>query len=330
MKLYVVRIYALPFRVLILLILLYGIYSCTGNHSASDSIPTFSGNIAELIYHKCTPCHRNGSAAPFNLITYEDLKRHARTIKLTVSSRVMPPWPADPSYSTFLDQKSLTNEELAMLITWLDNGCPIGDKMKIPPPPKFPEGSKFGKPDLVLTMTEPFPIKGDNRDRFMMLKIPYELPSDTFIRGIEIVPGNTKVVHHINGHLVEYNIGAKKDLTKGEKWIDTETMGKREAFQKLDLANDDGTYPLLIPSVTNYLPGVEPAIYPEGIGGYSLKKKGVLLLDNIHYGPWPHDTTDQTSFNFFFSPVPPKRPTREFILGTSGITPVEPPLVIPP
>jgi hypothetical protein len=87
---------------------------------------------------------------------------------------------------------------------------------------------------------------------------------------------------------------------------------------------------MLTPSVTNYLPGVETAVYPEGIGGYRISKRSVLLLDNIHYGPSPVDTTDQTSFNIFFSPHPPKRPTQEFILGTSGISPVIPVLSIPP
>nr|MBP7438208.1 hypothetical protein [Bacteroidia bacterium] len=98
----------------------------------------------------------------------------------------------------------------------------------------------------------------------------------------------------------------------------------------LDLPNDDGSYPLLIPSVTNYLPGVEPVLYPEDIGGYQLRKKTILLLDNIHYGPSPVDTSDLSHFNLFFAPRPSKRPTRDFILGTSGISPIIPPLVIPP
>jgi hypothetical protein len=87
---------------------------------------------------------------------------------------------------------------------------------------------------------------------------------------------------------------------------------------------------MLTPSVTNYLPGVEPVFYPDGIGGYRLSRQSVLLLDNIHYGPSPVDTSDLTSFNFYFMPKPPVRPTREFILGTSGISPIIPPLVIPP
>jgi hypothetical protein len=163
-----------------------------------------------------------------------------------------------------------------------------------------------------------------------MLKVPYQLPADTFVRVIEIIPGNKKLAHHINAHLVQYEAGAKKNLYSGMKPVDTEKYDKPEAFNMLSLANDNGTYPLLTPSVSNYLPGVISSIYPEGIGGYRVKKDGVLLLDNIHFGPSPIDTFDCTTFNFFFSPVAPSRPVRELILGTSGIAPVEPPLVIQP
>src|SRR6185436_6934244 len=102
-----------------------------------------------------------------------------------------------------------------------------------------------------------------------------------------------------NAHLVQYDEWKKKNLNGGVKFVDTEQHNKQEAFRLLDLPNDDGTYPLLTPSVTNYLPGVETAFYPEGIGGYHVKKNGVLLLDNIHYGPSPIDTSDNTSFNIF-------------------------------
>lgn len=163
-----------------------------------------------------------------------------------------------------------------------------------------------------------------------MMKVPVELPADTFIRYIEIVPGNKKLVHHINGHLVLYEPEKKKQLDNGVFAVDAEKQDKLSAYRMLSLANDDGTYPMLTPSVTNYLPGVEPAIYPDGIGGYRISRKSVLLLDNIHYGPTPIDTADQTTFNFYFLPHAPVRPVREFILGTSGISPIEPPLVIPP
>jgi len=256
----------------------------------------------------------------------------------------MPPWPADTSYSHFREEKTISDEEINLIKQWVEDGAPLGEA---PPSPKgginspddsakwlasslHPTSGGRGAPDLVLHMKKSFFIEGNNKDHFMMMKIPFELPQDTFIRTIEIIPGNRKLVHHINAHLVQYDYNAKKDLNAGERAVNTEEMAKPEAYKKLDLQNDDGTYPLLTPSVTNYLPGVETSFYPEGIGGYRVKRKCVLLLDNIHYGPSPVDTIDSTTFNVFFSAVAPRRPTAEFILGTSGISTVEPTLVIQP
>lgn len=309
-----------------LLFLVIIFFSC----SRQKKQVTYAEHIAPIIFKSCTPCHRAGSAGTFNLITYEDAKARAKSIELVTRSRFMPPYPADPSYSHFRDEKILTGDEIDLIKQWVEDGAPEGNPSALPPAPQFPENSAFGKPDLVLHMNRSFFIEGNNKDHFMMMKIPYELPADTFIRAIEIIPGNKKLVHHINAHLVQYEYDAKKNTSNGESAVNTELMNKREAYVALDLPNDDGTYPLLTPSVTNYLPGVETSFYPQGIGGYKVKRKGVLLLDNIHYGPSPVDTTDSTTFNIFFSPHAPERQASEFIMGTSGISPVEPPLVIQP
>jgi len=291
---------------------------------------TYADDIAKIIYTHCTPCHRPGSAGTFDLRTYDEVKSKARNIELVTRSRFMPPYPADPSYAHFRDEKVLSEEEINLIHEWVLNGAPKGKEENIPPLPVFPEESTFGKPDMVVHMKKSFFIAGNNKDHFMMMKIPVELPQDTFIRAIEIIPGNKKLVHHINAHWIQYEDGAKKKLDEGESFVNTELMNKSEAYIKLGLRNDDGSYPLLTPSVTNYLPGVETSFYPNGIGGFRVKKKGILLLDNIHYGPSPVDTTDSTTFNIFFSAAPPVRTVSEFILGTSGISAVEPPLVIAP
>jgi len=302
------------------------LFSCSGEKHEVN----FADDISSIIYTNCTPCHRPGSAGTFNLITYEDVKSKAKSIELVTRSRSMPPWPADPTYVHFRGEKILQEEEIAMIREWVSNGAPQGDEKKIPPVPVFPDESNFGKPDMVIHMKKSFFIEGNNKDHFMMMKIPVELPKDTFIRAIEIIPGNKKLVHHINAHWIQYQDGAKKNIDEGETFINTEMMNKSEAYKKLGLQNDDGSYPMLTPSVTNYLPGVEASFYPEGIGGFRTKKNCILLLDNIHYGPSPVDTTDSTTFNIFFSALPPLRPVSEFILGTSGISKVEPPLVVFP
>jgi hypothetical protein len=299
--------------------------SCSSN---KDQV-TFSEHIAPIVFKHCTPCHRPGSAGTFDLITYDDVKKRAGTIALVTQSRFMPPWPADATYSHFQDEKVMTDTEIQLIKEWVEEDTPEGDIKKLPAAPKFPSNSLYRKPDLVLSMKEAFHINGNNKDHFIMMKIPFELPNDTFIKAIEIIPGNKKLLHHVNAHLIQYDFNAKKDLSKGKPFVNTEEVGKVEAYETLDLPNDDGTYPLLTASVTNYLPGVETSFYPEGIGGYKVKRKGILLLDNIHYGPSPVDTTDSTSFNIFFDKKEARR-TMDFIMGTLGISKIEPPLIIQP
>ncbi len=305
-------------------------FSC-GNDSELPEKITYSEHIAPIIYKNCTPCHRDGEAAPFNLYTYSDVFARNKLIKFVTQTRFMPPWPADASYTHFVGEKVLTQTEIDLIVKWIDEGCAIGDSTKIPALPNFPKGSQLSVPDLVIKFRDVLKIKGDAQNKFFLMRVPYEIPKDTFIRVIEVAPDNKKLVHHVNAQLLSYDFDKRKDVMKGDVVINIDDYPSiMDAYKQLNLANDDGTFPLMTQSVTNYLPGVSPPIYPDGIGGYKMKRKGALFLKDIHYGPSRLDTTDQTAFNVFFSKAPPKRPTLEFQMGTFGVSPIEPPLVIPP
>ena len=292
--------------------------------------PTFSEDIAPVIFKNCSPCHHHEGAGPFSLLTYKEVLKKTKTILKVTQSHYMPPWPADASYSHFIGERVLNENEIELIKRWIENDCPPGDSLHLPPKPIFPQGSMLGKPDLVVKMREPFLIKGDNKDRFMVIKIPYEIANDTFIRAIEFVPGNRKLLHHMNGHLIGYDENKKKNIFEGPDFVNRDSAGTLEqSYKAINLLNDDGSYPELIPSVSNYLPGVESPVYPDGIGGGVLKKKGAFLMRDVHYGPSPVDAQDQSYFNIFFTDKPPVRPTMETQLGTLGISDIVPPLVIP-
>ncbi len=291
---------------------------------------TFVKDIAPLLYKNCSTCHRPGSAGPFPLLCYRDAAKRAKMLALVTFTHEMPPWPADTAYTRFAGEKVLTAGEVELIRQWAEAGAPLGDSAAQPPMPVFNYGSDLGKPDLVVRMPEAFQIKGDNSDHFMFMKIPFEIPRDTFVRAIEFVPGNRALVHHVNGHLIRYPFDKKKDVNDGEKIVDSQVFSVKELYDKLKIANDDGSYPLLKPSFVNYLPGVLPTMYPDGIGGFSLSRKNAIFLKDIHYGPSPVDTSDQSYFNIFYAKEAPKRPTLEMQLGTLGLSPVVPPLVIPP
>lgn len=299
---------------------------------AQISLPdrvSFSQHVAPIVYKHCSQCHRPGEAGPFPLLSYEDAAGRAALIKAMTAARYMPPWPADPAYRHFVDENVLTDEQIALIGRWVDQGAPRGDRRREPKPPTFPKGSQLGKPDLVVRMPEAFEIRGDSKDRFVSMKLPVSIPQDTFVRAIEFVPGNRKLLHHVNAHLVNYPGGARRNLLRGP-WFAEAGPDHMNVLSDLDIKNDDGSEPQMTLSVANYLPGALPTLYPRGLGGYRMSKQGYLLMHHVHYGPSAVAATDRSRFNVFFDNAPPQRPTYTLLLGTLGRSPVVPPLVVPP
>jgi hypothetical protein len=323
-----------PFLPLLLLVPFVACHAPATDTSAEEvGLPdtvTFAAHIAPLVWEHCMPCHRPGQAGPFPLISFADVRRKARTVRFMTEHRYMPPWPADTAYSRFLGERVLNAREIALIGRWVDQGLLAGDTVALPAPPIFPEGSLLGEPDAVVWLPDTFHIPGDGRDRFMVAKAPFELEQDTFLRAIEFVAGNRRALHHMNGAMVGYPTGARRDVHAGSAHIDAERTTTPDAYAALALANDDGTYPTLTPNMVNYLPGLMPAFYPPGIGGYAIKRKGAFLMNTLHYGPSLRDTIDRSRFNLWFMPAPPERPLREIQIGTRGMTPVVPELIIPP
>ena len=160
-------------------------------------------------------------------------------IKYVINNDYMPPWPADTSYSHFLNEKKITNKEKNILFEWINSNNYIeNEKINFP---KITNKQKV--PDLIVHMEEAYKILGNNKDKFLMMKFPFELPHDTFIKKIEFYPGNNKLVHHINAHLIRYDNNNKKDIFSGERVVDTEHVPDSIAFERLDLLNDDGSLP---------------------------------------------------------------------------------------
>ena len=298
--------------------------------SCNNSQITFTEHIAPIIHKNCTYCHRPSESGPFPLLAYNDVAKRAKLIEFVTRTKLMPPWPADINYTHFAGEKFLTEQEITLIKKWCDNGCPSGDTTQLKTPSFSGIQAGFDKPDLILKMPNPLFLKGDNKDKFFLMKFPYELPSDTFIRAIEFVPGTKKLVHHMNGFMVQYENEKKKNVFEGE-WVTTsEVSSFKTAYQKMKIPNDDASYPMLTPSVCNYLPGVEPTIYPEGIGGFNMKRKGVILFRDIHYGPSRVDQYDSSDVKIYFASKPPQRRTLELQMGTLGVSKIIPPLIIPP
>lgn len=304
------------------------IAACSETSKIPDEV-TFAEHVAPIIHAQCTKCHIEGEAGPFTLASYDDVAKRGRLVAYMVKERLMPPWPADPTYTHFADEMVLTDEQIAIIQKWIDQGMKPGDTAHLEAPAKIIAQVHGDKPDMIIHVPK-VEIKGNNEDLFLVMKIPYELPQDTYVRAIEFVPGNKRLVHHVNTHLVQYEAGKKQSIGDGKRFVIQDQANSQTIHKELGLLQDDGSYPRMTPSVSNYLPGALHSFYPEEIGGYIMAKKGAFYLNDMHYGPSAIDTYDSSYYKIYFGNKPPKRPVSEFQMGTLGIAPVEPELVVPP
>jgi hypothetical protein len=294
---------------------------------------TWAAHIAPIIYNTCSPCHRPGQSGPFNLLSYSDAVKKAKLIKFVTQTAYMPPWPADASYTHFIGERVLTENEKAIIRQWVDRGCLRGDSLMEMSAPVFSNLSFFGKPDLVIKAGETVKIKGNGTDVFLIVKFPYQLEHDTIADFFEFVPHQRKLVHHVNGHLLSYDENRRFNYMSGKAVHSDDRAKLMDVYKEMHIPYTDGAepaFPVLTPNTVYYLPGYIPPSYPASMGGYRLKKNGAFLLNNIHYGPSNADVDDTSYINVFFRKDPVKRPVTETQMGTFGISKIEPEFIIPP
>src|SRR5204862_4558936 len=114
---------AIPLSAFIAAIVVAGGFVLMGGCSR----PTFTADIAPIVFKNCAPCHRPGEAGPVPLLTYEDVLKKAKTVAAVTQSRYMPPWPADPSYSRFAGERVLSEADIQLIKSWVEHGSPAGD-----------------------------------------------------------------------------------------------------------------------------------------------------------------------------------------------------------
>ena len=141
-------------------------------------------------------CHRSSGIGPFPLLTYEDARLRADLIALVTSERKMPPWLPVGMELSFANQRGLHESGIELLRRWAADGAPAGDLSVAPPPPEFAGGWALGEPDLVLTMSEAFTVRGETPEEFRNFVVPSNLGGSRYVRAVELRPGNTRVVHH--------------------------------------------------------------------------------------------------------------------------------------
>ncbi len=163
--------------------------------SPAESV-TFNRDIAPIVYKACAPCHQPDGPAPFSLITYDEVRRHAAQIAAVTASRYMPPWKPEPGFGDFSGERRLSNAQVEVIARWVADGRLEGQRSDLPVAPHGSSGWQLGAPDLVVTLPE-YTLRADGADLFRNFVVAVPGSGARYVRGMEFRPGS-RAVHHAN------------------------------------------------------------------------------------------------------------------------------------
>lgn len=230
---------------------------------------TYHQHIVPLLDKHCVSCHRAGEVAPFSLVEYDEVVGWAEMLREVVAEGRMPPWSASPEHGHFANDPRMSDVEKARLSTWIDNGCPQGNPQDEPPRRKFADGWQIDEPDQVLKIAKPFRVPAEGTVPYQYFVIDPGWTEDKWIRAAEVRPGNRAVVHHI--------------------LVSVLPRGQLPDFRRPDSA----------PSLTSYVPGSIPHVYPAGVAAFVPARSRLVI--NVHYTPCGSEQFDQTSLAVCFA-----------------------------
>ena len=233
--------------------------------------PTFTRDVAPILQRSCQACHRTGSIAPMSLLTYEETRPWARAIRENVTERIMPPWYIDKNIGIqdFKEDKSLSDEEIATIVAWVDGGAPRGNPADMPPPVEFRRMNEWhiGTPDWIVEIPEPFVVAAAAPDWWGNLWSDSGLTEDRWVKAVETKPTaeSFPVVHH----------AVTSVLNDGDD-------------------DDQGSF------LNEYALGKNGDIFPDGHG--RLIKAGAQIRFNMHYHSIGREIVDRTAVGLTFYP----------------------------
>jgi hypothetical protein len=222
---------------------------------------TFTKDVAPILQARCQSCHRPDTFAPMSLLTYEEARPWAKSIRQKVVAREMPPWYIDKNVGVrhFKNDVSLTDHEIAIITQWVDGGALRGDPKDMPVARKFDDSDQWHiKPDLVVTLPKDVLVLGKAADRWIDVVADTGLTEDRYIQAIEVKPiKGFRAVHHV-------------------------TTSMKNDDDAVDGDNVQGTF------LNEYALGKNADIFPEGAG--RLIKAGTKINFNLHLHAIGQDT----------------------------------------
>jgi hypothetical protein len=277
--------------------------------------PTFSEDVAPILYKNCVMCHRPGGLGPFSLIEYDSAKKEISKMRDAVEAGQMPPWHAEGPRGVFSNDRRLSDAERGTILRWIDAGAQPGDMQKVPPRPDYPTKWTMGTPDATAAMSEEFVVPASGTIEYQYFEVPTNFTEDKWISGLEILPGAREVVHHV---LVYARVPASaasaaaapapvpSAATPGTPAPRPVFIRNRAQSNLPEAPRTDSRHAptrQLGTLIATETPGNEVMEFPEGT---ALRiRAGTVLTFQMHYTAHGHEMKDRTSIGFRFAKGPP-------------------------
>jgi Flp pilus assembly protein TadD len=263
--------------------------------------PTFSKDVAPILWRRCGECHRPNGAAPFSLISYDEVRPRATLIAAATRSRYMPPWKPEPGHGEFVRSRRLTDLEIDLIARWVEAGAAEGDRGALPPPPQWVDGWRGGTPDLVLSLPEYVVPATNATDIFRNFVVDVPFVGTRYVRGFEFRPGNTSI-HHANVFV---------DSTQASRSLDAEDPSP--GYQGLiphSAVFPDGHF-------LGWTPGQAAPLEPDRLS-WQLDG-GSSLLVQVHLRSTGKPEHIRPSIGLFFAATPPTERPLVLRLGRQNL-----------
>lgn len=253
---------------------------------------TYHEHVAPILRRSCQACHREGAVGPFELLTYEQARRHAAMMAEVVEDRRMPPWQpiVNAEFGKLLDDHRLSDEEVAVLSAWEAAGAPEGDPRPSPKPLERPGDWQFGEADAVFSIDQPFIVPATGVLPYQYFQIQTKFPEHRWVKSVQVKPGNARVVHHIHVHITHPR--------------SPKPFGMLGAWQLYGFNGEKARV------IGSYLPGRPVFTLPDGHA--MLLPRGTKLTFEVHYTPTGREEEDRgSSIAFEFADGPPVHRVRD-------------------
>ena len=285
-----------------------------GAAAAEGETPTFTENVAPILYENCVVCHRAGENAPMSLVTYQEARPWSRSIRNKVVSGEMPPWHADPSVGTFLNERGLTAAERDTIVAWVDAGAPEGDPARLPTVPTFADGWQIGTPDAIIEMTEPFEVAAEGEIAYQYFTAETNFTEDKWVKAIEVRAGTPAVVHHILAYartpgaerrapaFTTVPVGPRAEAVARARRERAASQAGQPQAQPREIGQGPGTL------IGTMAPGTNPLVFEADTA--FLVAKDTTIAFQIHYSANGEAATDQSRVGMVFADGPPEKELR--------------------